>query len=145
MTPEERVRRFLDAMTAWELRAEPIIVAGLGRADFDGSPELASEVRSLEAIWSEHLTDKGRSAARFGRRLDNRRRIPVVQRPAQYDHDVLRTEDGAKKSTCYVVTKSRWNPLEEFRFTIAVVKGEPRIDDLKRRVPPTGDWLKASY
>jgi hypothetical protein len=145
MTPDERVRRFLEAMTAWERDAYPTITNGLSTAGFDSSPDLAAAVAALQAIFDAHLTDKGKSDDRFGRRWANRRRIPVVQTPPQYDQVVASVESTSKKTTFHVVTTHRTIPASSWRYTVVVdASGEPRIDDLRGRVGAS-DWKRYSY
>ena len=142
MTPEERVRAFLDAMTAWEPRAQRAITTGVSAAE-DESLKAA-----LRAIYDEHLSDKGKAPARFGRNLAGPG--PTVQDPPKFDQDVQRVEDGPKKSLFYVMTKPRHDPNTGWRFTVAVdAKGVPRIDDLHgapmREGKLVGEWAKFGY
>jgi hypothetical protein len=129
MTPEERVRAFLDAMTAWEPRALRAITTGAS----------ATEKESVKAGFGPSTTSTCRTRGR-----------PSVQDPPKFDQDVQRVEDGPKKSLFYVMTKPRHDPNTGWRFTVAVdAKCVPRIDDLHgapmREGKLVGEWAKFGY
>jgi hypothetical protein len=141
MTPEERVRAFLDAMTEWEPRAH----SGL----LSGQKVHEGPIRDqLRAIYEEHCSAKGKGPARFGRNLLGGGQGLSAQ--PKFDQDVLQVEDGPKKSLFYVMTKPRHDPNTGWRFTVAVdAKGVPRIDDLHgapmREGKLVGEWAKFGY
>jgi hypothetical protein len=141
MTPEERVRLFLTAMTQWEPTAVRAVTSGT-------AAEKEAIRSSLQAIYEEHLSTKGKSAARFGRNLVGPG--PSVQDPPKFDQEVAKTESGPKKGVVYVTAKPRKDPNTAWRFTVVVdAKGDAKIDDLHgapmRNGEVVGEWAKFGY
>jgi hypothetical protein len=142
LTPEERVRSFMAAMTEWEPRAHKALLEG----DKAGREALKEQLRK---IYDEHLSAKGKGAGRFGKNLVGPG--PALQDPPKFDQDVSRTEGGAKKSIFYVITKPRRDPNTLWRFTVTVdASGTPLIDDLQGVAltpagEPHGEWGKFGY
>jgi hypothetical protein len=142
VTPEERVRLFMAAMTEWEPRAHSALLSG--QRVHEGA------IRDqLRAIYEEHCSVKGKGPARFGRNLMGGGQ--GLSTPPKFDQDVLQVEPGPKKLVFHVITKPRADPNTLWRFTITVDKaGTPLIDDLHGIAlttagEPHGEWAKFGY
>jgi len=141
VTPEERVRAFMTAMTACRSEAHEV------QASRDNARREALTER-LRAIYEEHCSAKGKGPNRFGRNLIGPG--PVVD-PPKFNQEILRVENGPKKSVSYVITKPRADTNTLWRFTVTVDKaGTPLIDDLHGIAltpagKPHGEWAKFGY
>lgn len=134
MTPEERVRAFALAMADWERWYVKQSRASRGTAweELQAFKEQARD--RLREIFAEHLTEKGRSEARFGAKL----RSLSASRPPKYEQEIRRVEPGGKPNRVYVVTEGGMNTW--FRYTVTTAEGnEPLIDELRARVQVEGN------
>jgi hypothetical protein len=119
MTPEERVRLFLHAMAEWERRTYPAFPKA-------SEEDMRGWVRELRDIYAAHLTETGRGPKNWGKKIHPTRDIPTnSSHPPQYDQEIVRTEPTKKKNIVLVVTKSRWNPMNAYRFK--VITGEDGV------------------
>jgi hypothetical protein len=138
MAPDQRVRQFPDAMTEWEQATFPLIATGHLRDDFDRIK--AEARRSLQIIFEQHLSPKGRGKERFGKRLVGA--MPYVSDPPQYEMDIESSEAGPKSSLVYVRTSPRRDPSWRYRLSVIIdASGEAWIDDLRRCVARAGQLL----
>jgi hypothetical protein len=142
VTPEERVRAFMTAMTEWEPRAHSALLSG--------EKVREGPIRDqLRTLYEEHCSAKGKGPARFGRNLLGGGQ--GLSAEPKFNQEILRVENGPKNSVFYVITKPRADPNTLWRFTVTVDKaGTPLIDDLHgialtRDGEPHGEWAKFGY
>ena len=125
MTPEERVRMFLDAMLAWERRVFPTCTT-------DTREQMQAHTAGLLAIFREHLTEKGRGPKEWGKKIHPTRGIPTSFSDGQYDQEIDRVETTGRKTTFYVFTSWRPNPTMVYRYKVVVDgAGESRVDEMR--------------
>ena len=125
MTPEERLRAFLDAMLTWERRVSPIFVQST-------LAEMQAETVPLLAIFAEHLTEKGRSSKEWGKKIHPKNGIPTCVADGQYDQEIERVAPTLRKTTFYAFTRWRPDPAMVYRYKIVVdEQGEAHVDEMR--------------
>lgn len=138
MPPAERVRRFLDAMSAWERRVFPQFVGAT-------EPQMRGWADELRAIFDAHLSSTGKGPKNWGKKLHPTRGIPTNVSDRQYDQEIVGVEPGSTKASCYVLARPRQDPHTAFRFKVVVdTAGVPWVDAQQWCVvvggEPRGDW-----
>jgi hypothetical protein len=138
MTPDERVRLFLDAMSQWERRVLPEFV----KADEVQMKRWAEELR---VIFDAHMTAKGKGPRGWGRTIHPTRGIPTSVSDRHCDQEIVRIDPGPTKSSSFVVTHARQDANTAYRFKVVVDKaGVPWVDEQRWCVIAQGkmteDW-----
>ena len=139
LTPEERVRLFLDAMNEWERRVFPRAV---GATD----AQMKGWVAELRAIFDAHLTEKGKGPKNWGKKIHPTKDVFTSVSDQQYDQAIVRVEPVPKrKAKFYVFTTARRDANTAYRFTVVVDEhGVPLVEEQRWCVvvngTPTGDW-----
>ena len=102
MTPEERVRLFLDAMHEWERRVFPKAVRAT-------DAEMKAWVGELRAIFDAHLTAKGKGPKNWGKKIRTQRRTSTrACQTGSTDQEIVHiVEPFPKKKTSFHVSRRR--------------------------------------
>ena len=138
MTPDDRVRLFLDAMTQWERRVFPELTTA-------AQAQMKRWTDELRAIFDAHLTIKGKGPKHWGRKIHPTKGVPTSVSDRQYDQEIVRVDPGPTKSSCFVVARPRRDPNTAYRFKVVIDKaGVPWVDEQRWCVVVDGkmteDW-----